>query len=86
VTLFLGKAFGQVKSVRLPKKFDGKSRGFAFVELLTKQEAKNAFEALQNTHLYGRHLVLEYSAADDQQDLATIRDKTKRYFDSMQKK
>lgn len=47
----------QLKSLRLPKKFDGKHRGFAFVEFLTKQEAQNAFEALQSTHLYGRHMV-----------------------------
>jgi multiple RNA-binding domain-containing protein 1 len=49
--------FGQIKSVRLPKKFDGNHRGFAFVEFITRQEAQNAFEALQSTHLYGRHLV-----------------------------
>ena len=47
----------QIKSLRLPKKFDGNHRGFAFVEFLTKQEAQNAFEALQSTHLYGRHMV-----------------------------
>lgn len=35
----------------------GKHRGFAFVEYVTKQEAKNALGALSNTHLYGRHLV-----------------------------
>lgn len=35
----------------------GKHRGFAFVEYVTKQEARNALEALSNTHLYGRHLV-----------------------------
>ncbi|KAL9175572.1 hypothetical protein ABFS82_02G119500 [Erythranthe guttata] len=37
----------------------GKHRGFAFIEYMTKQEARNALEALSNTHLYGRHLVLE---------------------------
>eukprot|EP00850_Spirogloea_muscicola_P015002 SM000111S18825 [mRNA] locus=s111:401562:407009:- [translate_table: standard] len=49
----------QVKTLRLPKKFDGSHRGFAFVEFVTRQEAQNAFDALQNSHLYGRHLVLE---------------------------
>jgi multiple RNA-binding domain-containing protein 1 len=40
--------FGHLKSCRLPKKFDGKHRGFAFVEFVTKQEARNAVEgALQ---------------------------------------
>ncbi|KAG7015160.1 MRD1, partial [Cucurbita argyrosperma subsp. argyrosperma] len=48
--------YGQIKSLRLPMKF-GKHRGFAFVEFVTKQEAQNAFQALSNTHLYGRHLV-----------------------------
>lgn len=36
--------FGHLKSARLPKKFDGSHRGFAFVEFTTKQEAKNALE------------------------------------------
>lgn len=47
----------QIKSLRLPKKFDGSHRGFAFIDFLTRQEAQNAFEALHSTHLYGRHLV-----------------------------
>lgn len=29
--------FGHLKSCRLPKKFDGNHRGFAFVEFVTKQ-------------------------------------------------
>ena len=37
----------------------GKHRGFAFVEYVTKQETKNALQALSNTHLYGRHLVCQ---------------------------
>lgn len=36
--------FGHLKSCRLPKKFDGSHRGFAFVEYVTKQEARNAME------------------------------------------
>jgi RNA recognition motif-containing protein len=50
------RTFGQLKSVRVPKKMDGRARGFAFVDFITKQEAKNAFQSLQDTHLYGRHL------------------------------
>lgn len=30
-------SFGQLKRVRLPKKFDGGHRGFAFVDFLTSQ-------------------------------------------------
>jgi multiple RNA-binding domain-containing protein 1 len=63
----LCKPFGQIKSVRIPKKFDGSSRGFAFVEFLSKQDAKNALEALKGTHLYGRHLVFEYTLDGDSQ-------------------
>lgn len=40
-------AYGQLKSVRIPKKFDGTGRGFAFIEYLTKDDAKSAFEHLQ---------------------------------------
>jgi RNA recognition motif-containing protein len=47
----------------MPKKFDGSHRGFGFVELVTRQEAANAYKALANTHLYGRHLVLQWAKA-----------------------
>ncbi|TDH69190.1 hypothetical protein CCR75_002286 [Bremia lactucae] len=69
-------AFGQLKRVRMPKKFDGKHRGFAFVEFLTEQEACNAFSALSSSHLYGRHLVLEW--AEDSDDMDTLRAKASR--------
>ncbi|CEG46050.1 rna recognition motif-containing family protein [Plasmopara halstedii] len=69
-------AFGQLKRVRMPKKFDGKHRGFAFVEFLTDQEAQNAFSALASSHLYGRHLVLEW--AEDADDIDTLRAKASR--------
>jgi multiple RNA-binding domain-containing protein 1 len=64
-------AYGQLKSVRIPKKFDGKHRGFAFVDYLTKQEATQAKEALGSTHLYGRHLVIEWAEVDE--DLEKLR-------------
>ncbi|CAA2964808.1 multiple RNA-binding domain-containing 1 isoform X1 [Olea europaea subsp. europaea] len=52
--------FGQIKSLRLPKRLGNcNHKGFAFVECVTKQEVQNALQALSNTHLYGRHLVLE---------------------------
>lgn len=49
---------------RLPKKFDGNHRGFAFLEFTTKQEAANALEGVGGTHLYGRRVVVEYAQAD----------------------
>jgi multiple RNA-binding domain-containing protein 1 len=57
----LFSAFGTVRSLRLPKKFDGTHRGFAFVDFLTNAEAKEAMRALSATHLYGRKLVLEWA-------------------------
>lgn len=51
-------------------------RGFAFVDFVTPQEARAAFKALQATHLYGRHLVLEWAAPDD--TLEDLRDKAKK--------
>jgi multiple RNA-binding domain-containing protein 1 len=74
-------SFGQLKKVRLPKKFDGTHRGFAFCEFVTSKEAQNAMTTLSRTHLYGRHLVLEWaSAADDdgKMDVVAVREKAKR--------
>ncbi|KAJ3207744.1 putative RNA-binding protein 19 [Dinochytrium kinnereticum] len=70
--------FGQVKSVRLPKKFDGTHRGFCFVDFLTKQEALAAFKSLSATHLYGRHLVIEW--AEDDTGVEAVRKRTAKAF------
>ncbi|KAJ1649931.1 Multiple RNA-binding domain-containing protein 1 [Dispira simplex] len=56
--------YGQIKSLRLPNKFTGGHRGFAFVEFLTAEEATRVMSSLTNTHLYGRHLVIEYAEKD----------------------
>eukprot|EP00742_Colponemidia_sp_Colp-10_P008001 GILJ01008633.1.p1 GENE.GILJ01008633.1~~GILJ01008633.1.p1 ORF type:complete len:934 (+),score=229.04 GILJ01008633.1:199-3000(+) len=74
-------SYGQIKAVRIPRKFDGTHRGFAFVEFLTKQEAKNAFEALKDNHMYGRHLVLEWAQAE--QSLDELRTKTAKQFEAV---
>lgn len=74
-------SFGHLKKVRLPKKFDGSHRGFAFCEFLTSKEAQNAMTTLSRTHLYGRHLVLEWALASDEDgkvDVDAIREKAKR--------
>jgi len=55
----LFKNYGEVKQLRIPSKLDGTHRGFAFVEFISHDEAKNAFQSLQNTHFYGRKLVIE---------------------------
>lgn len=59
-------ALAEVKSCRLPKKFDGSHRGFAFVEFASAAEAKTAMSAISGTHLYGRRLVLEWAADQDE--------------------
>jgi len=76
----LFSAFSEVKQVRLPKKPGGKGhRGFAFVEFLTVQEAKNAMQALANTHIYGRHLVIDFAKQDE--TVEEIRERTKTIYD-----
>ncbi|AAS51955.2 ADR035Cp [Eremothecium gossypii ATCC 10895] len=57
----LFSSFGQLKSVRVPKKFDKSARGFAFVEFLLPSEAENAMDQLQGVHLLGRRLVMQYA-------------------------
>lgn len=56
--------YGELRSVRVPKKFDHSTRGFAFADFVTSREAENALEALKDTHLLGRRLVLEFAAND----------------------
>ncbi|XP_065936670.1 probable RNA-binding protein 19 isoform X2 [Magallana gigas] len=77
----LFKVFGELKFVRLPKKMGGTGshRGFGFVDFLTRQDAKRAFDALcHSTHLYGRRLVLEW--AESAEDLDQLRKKTAEHF------
>ncbi|KAI1298109.1 hypothetical protein EDD11_006881 [Mortierella claussenii] len=74
----LFSTFGQLKSVRIPKKMSGGHRGFAFLDFMTKQEAKSVYENVANTHLLGRHLVLEW--AEEDSGLDVLREKTGRQF------
>ncbi|XP_078141234.1 putative RNA-binding protein 19 isoform X1 [Centroberyx gerrardi] len=79
--------FGELKTVRLPKKAagSGNHRGFGFIDFLTKQDAKKAFAALcHSTHLYGRRLVLEW--ADAEETVETLRRKTAEHFHVAPKK
>ncbi|KAM0475067.1 hypothetical protein ACHAPX_007199 [Trichoderma viride] len=61
-TLFA--TYGQLRSVRVPKKADYTARGFAFADFVTPREAENALNALKDTHLLGRRLVLDFAAAE----------------------
>jgi len=60
----LFKSYGQLRAVRLPKKFDNSRKGYAFAEFMTPKEAENAMDALRNTHLLGRRLVIDYATVD----------------------
>lgn len=61
--------YGQLKSIRLPKKVTGNHRGFGFVDFVSEKDAKKAFDSLSlSTHLYGRRLVLEWSKEEDDED------------------
>ncbi|KAI0370963.1 hypothetical protein BV20DRAFT_1071162 [Pilatotrama ljubarskyi] len=67
-------AHAQLKSVRLPRKFDHRTRGFAFLEFTTRHEAERAYATLRHTHLLGRHLVLEW-AEEGEVDVEKLREK-----------
>ena len=54
-------SFGTIRNIRLPKKFNGSHRGFCFIEYV--DDAEPARQA--NTHLYGRHLVIDYAEDED---------------------
>jgi multiple RNA-binding domain-containing protein 1 len=53
--------FGPLRNVRVPKRYDGRARGFAFVEFERPQDAASARRALGAAHLYGRHLVIDWA-------------------------
>jgi multiple RNA-binding domain-containing protein 1 len=51
----------------MPKKLGcNNTRGFAFAEFVTARDAANAIEALKDTHLLGRRLVLDYAQHDSE--------------------
>ncbi|KAG8917167.1 Multiple RNA-binding domain-containing protein 1 [Tulasnella sp. 418] len=64
----------------MPRKFDSKTRGFAFLEFVSRRDAENAFQALKHTHLLGRHLVLEWSEQGVETQVDELREKIKRGY------
>ncbi|CAI5447933.1 unnamed protein product [Caenorhabditis angaria] len=73
----LFQTFGSVKMIRIPRKAGLKNqhRGFGFVDFISVDEAKRAFEAVvHSTHLYGRRLVLEW--AKEEETVEQLREKT----------
>lgn len=65
-------AYGQLRSVRVPKKYDRSARGFGFADFVSAREAENAMDALKNTHLLGRKLVLEFASEEAEDPEAEI--------------
>lgn len=68
----LFSAYGELRSVRVPKKMDKGARGFAFADFTTPKEAESAMDALRDTHLLGRRLVLDFAAGDAEDAEAEI--------------
>ena len=58
-------AYGKVRSVRLPRKLDSSTRGFAFADFVSSRDAGNAAKALQDTHFLGRKLVLDFATEEN---------------------
>jgi len=72
--------YGKLRSVRIPKKIGGSSRGFAFAEFVSAREAANALDALRDTHLLGRKLFVDFAEAetlDPEEQIAAMVKSTK---------
>lgn len=58
----LFEQFGEVSSVKIIyDKFEGRSKGFGFVEMDNDEEAQKAINALNETELDGRTIVVKKS-------------------------
>lgn len=76
--------YGKLRSVRMPKKFGGSTRGFAFAEFVSPREAENALESLKSTHLLGRRLVLDFAeedVLDPEEEIEKMRQKVSKQVD-----
>lgn len=82
-------AYGQLRSVRVPQKYDRSTRGFAFADFVSAREAENAMDALRDSHLLGRRLVLEFTTADSidpEEEIQKIEKKVGRQVDKVNAK
>lgn len=60
---------GKVASVNLiTDKFSGQSKGFAFVEMTTEEEAKEAINRLNGVELDGRKIVVNEARPQENRD------------------
>ncbi|CAJ2499993.1 Uu.00g028460.m01.CDS01 [Anthostomella pinea] len=70
--------YGTLKAVRLPKNYAGKSKGYCFADFVSPKDAQSALDALKDTHLLGRRLVIEYAdtdAVDAEEEIAKMQKK-----------
>lgn len=91
VLLSLHRAFGDLRTVRLPLKLvpgeTSRHRGFGFVDFASKNDARKAFEALRHsTHVYGRRLVLEWATLETESDVNLLRKRVAEQFPDQQAK
>ena len=61
--------------MRIPSKYSGGHRGFAFIDYTTHEDALTAMNSLNATHMYGRRLNIEW--AKDETTLTGLRKKIK---------
>lgn len=60
---------GKVESVNvIVDKFSGQSKGFAFVEMSTEEEAREAISKLNNFELDGRRIVVNEAKPQEKRD------------------
>ena len=57
--------FGELKALRMPKKFNGRHRGYGFVDFQSAKDARSALRSLSDVHLLGRRLVIDYAKEDE---------------------
>ena len=61
--------FGQTESVRLiSDRYTGRSRGFAFVEMSTEQDAEEAISGMNNKQIDGREIKVEKAKPRPERD------------------
>lgn len=61
--------FGSLESIRIiTDKFTGQSRGFAFVEMATEEEAQKAIEGVNGREMDGRTLVVNEARPEQQRE------------------
>lgn len=64
------KKFGEIISIELPSKIDGKGRkrmrGFAFIQFTNKDQANSAMENMNKTMMHGRPIIIDWAVPKDE--------------------